>query len=151
MTITKNLLFFSGALLLVPAAPLVIGVQQEEAYAQVAIFDEIDEDHQPLISEILNALQNQTADEIRIPENGQMIIRYHNAVTSIPPPPPSPSSAPPRPSILNNADSLGYFGETGPRGQDITIVIPHNFTTRNGYEYRDGTIYTPNGTELFMD
>jgi hypothetical protein len=80
-----------------------------------------------------------------------MIMRYHNAVTSIPPPPPSPSSPPPRPSILNNADSLGYYGLTEPRGQDITIVMPHNFTTQNGYEYRDGTIYKPDGTELFAD
>lgn len=65
-------------LLVVAVLLLSVLVTNEEVYdAQgVATFDEIDEDHQPLISEILNALQNQTVDEIRITESGQMVIRY---------------------------------------------------------------------------
>jgi hypothetical protein len=29
------------------------------------------------------------------------------------------------------------------------ITTPHNFTIENGYTYREGTIFKPDGTELF--
>jgi hypothetical protein len=92
----------------------------------VATFDEIDEDHEPLISEILNQLINHTADKIVIDgEAGRMIISWSNA------------------SEIMNDGRLG--------SGEITVSTPHNFTIRNGYEYRDGTIYKPDGTELFSD
>ena len=73
-----------------------------------------------------------------------MVIEYQDAVLPQPPIPPSPYSPPTRPSILNNADSVDSFNPG-----NISIVMPHNFTTGNGYEYRDGTIYKPDGTKLF--
>jgi hypothetical protein len=35
--------------------------------------------------------------------------------------------------------------------RDSTLTVPHNFTAANGYQYRDGTIFKPDGTELFAD
>jgi hypothetical protein len=61
-------------------AAMLLSVLITEVYAQsnqitdLALFDEIDEDHEPLVSEILNQLLNHTADKIVIDEAGRMII-----------------------------------------------------------------------------
>jgi hypothetical protein len=41
-------------------------------------------------------------------------------------------------------------GTPGPT-DDIHLHILHNFTHSNGYQYRDGTVFKPDGTELFAD
>jgi hypothetical protein len=66
---------------------------------------------------------NQTADRIVIHEDSaRMTIIYENLT-----------------NILNN-------GSSG----DVHITAPHNFmAAANGNGFRDGTIYEPDGTELF--
>lgn len=49
-------------------------------------------------------------------------------------------------------DPLADLFGGGKSVDDIVIVAPHNFTQANGYEFRDGTIIEPGGTEeLFAD
>jgi hypothetical protein len=97
----------------------------------IVVLDEIDEDNQPLIEGIVNKALNQTADRISIFEDGGLVIEYYNNTTSDDP-----------------FDDL--FGG-GKSVDDIVITAPHNFTRANGYEFRDGTIIEPDGTELFAD
>jgi hypothetical protein len=74
----------------------------------------------PLLSEILDSLKNQTADRIYIDEgSARMHILYDNGTS-------------------------GSFSS-----DDTVISIPHNFTAENGYEYREGKIFKPDGRELF--
>jgi hypothetical protein len=73
-----------------------------------------------------NSLLNHTADKIVIDEAGRMIISWSNA------------------SEIMNDGRLNS-------DQEITVSMPHNFTIRNGYEYREGRIFKPDGTELFAD
>jgi hypothetical protein len=64
-------------------------------------------------------------------------------------------------SETTSATMLIFWEETvtatAPDGTSIDITrttnlsVPHNFTTANGYTYRDGTIFKPDGTELFAD
>jgi hypothetical protein len=94
----------------------------EENRSSSALYDEIDEDHKPLLSEILDSLKNQTAYRIHIDEgSARMHILYYNGTS-------------------------GSFSS-----DDTAISTPHNFTAENSYEYRDGKIFKPDGTELFPD
>jgi hypothetical protein len=108
-------------------APLGLGVQQD-AYAQgAAFYDEINEEQQALISEVLNRLQNQTADRISIFEDpANMIIAWTENVTAVAP-----------------------DGTAFDISRETSVTAPHNLTSVNGYVYRDGTIFKPDGTELF--
>ncbi|HEX6282275.1 MAG TPA: hypothetical protein VFZ67_08610 [Nitrososphaera sp.] len=57
-------------------------------------------------------------------------------------------------SIYNDPPTIEiwYSNGTGWKGDDIKFTgIPHNFTTANGYVYRDNEIYAPNGTALSSD
>jgi hypothetical protein len=109
------------------AVATLVGVQQE-AYAQAAAFysEPMNEQQQALISEILNRLQNQTASDISIFEDGSMYITWSETITAEAP------------------DGRVFEIE-----QHTSLTAPHNFTIENGYTYRDGTIFAPNGTELF--
>ncbi len=103
--------------------------QEQQAYAQgAAFYSELDEDHQALISEVLNRLQNQTANDISIYEDGSMIITW-----------------------IENVTATAPDGTAFEITRDSTLTVPHNFTSANGYQYRDGTIFKPDGTELFAD
>ena len=68
---------------------------------------------------------NQTADRIVIHEDSaRTTIIYENLT-----------------NIMNN-------GSSG----NVHITAPHNFMAAAiGYEFRDGTIYEPDGTELFAE
>ena len=103
----------------------------------MATFDEIDEDDQPLIQEIVNKILNQTADSIIIFNEplGYMVITFENEIIE-------------DDIISSNADA-DFGSRSGLDSDDIVIRLPHNFTEANGYEYRDGIIYKPDGTELF--
>jgi hypothetical protein len=110
-------------------APLV-GVQHE-AYAQgVAFYDSVNEQQQGLISQVLSNLLSQTAEpRLSIFEDPpNMIITWTETI---------PVTAP---------DGRVFEIE-----QDSSLTVPHNFTIENGYTYRDGTIFKPDGTELFAE
>jgi sugar lactone lactonase YvrE len=127
VVLVTSLVAVLAALLVVMTGGVV--QQQQEAYAQgAAFYSELDEDHQALISEVLNGLQNQTANDISIYEDGSMIITWIENVTA-------------------TAPDGSVFEIT----RDSTLTVPHNFTAANGYQYRDGTIFKPDGTELFAD
>jgi hypothetical protein len=131
MVVKSSLIIF-----VVVVAAMIITATATTAYAQgSATFDEIDESHEPLLSKILNTLLNHTADEVMIIKSGQMFITYKNLT-------PLTETTP------HTTNSLLTSGVTG-GGGDIKIIMPHNFAERNGYAYRDGTIYKPDGTELF--
>ena len=74
---------------------------------------------------------NHTADHISIFEDGGMVIEYYNNTTS--------------------DDPLADLFGGGKSVDDIVIVARHNFTQANGYEFRDATIYDPDGTRLFAE
>ena len=108
------------------AAPLVAGVQQE-AHAQAVFFTEVNEQHQALISQVLNRLQNQTADRISIfGDSGNMVVTW-----------------------TENISATAPDGTVFEITRDTTLTAPTNLTTANGYQYRDNTIFKPDGTELF--
>jgi len=115
-----------ATLLTAVAASLVVGVQQE-AYAQAAFFTEVNEQHQALISQVFNRLQNQTADRISIfGDSGNMVVTW-----------------------TENISATAPDGTVFEITRDTTLTAPTNFTTANGYQYRDNTIFKPDGTELF--
>ena len=113
------------------AAPLVVGVQQQEAYAQgAAFYNGVNEQQQALISQVLSNLLNQTAEpRLSIFEDPpNMIITWTETI---------PVTAP---------DGRVFEIE-----QETSLTVSHNFTIENGYTYRDGTIFKPDGTELFAE
>jgi hypothetical protein len=98
----------------------------EVAYAQGLVFyNEIGEDHQALISEVLNRLQNKTASSLSIDESGSTMITWTDVITTTAP-----------------------DGTTFDITRDTRLIVPHNFTIENGYTYRGNTIFKPDGTEL---
>ena len=100
------------------------------ACAQGAAFYEkgqLNEEQQRLISQVLNSLLNKTSEpRISIFDDGNMIITWTDKITTTPP-----------------------DGRVFEVQEDTSLSAPHNFTTANGYTYRDGVIYKPDGTELF--
>jgi hypothetical protein len=106
---------------------VMVTTTSEEAYAQGTVYlQELGEDHQPLVSEVLNRLQNETADRLMIMEEGRMLIIWEEEITT-------------------TAPDGTVFEVT----QETTLNTPHNYTIENGYTYRDNTIYKPDGSELF--
>jgi hypothetical protein len=129
VVLATSLVAVLAALLVVMTGGVVLLLQQQEAYAQgAAFYSELDEDHQALISEVLNRLQDQTANDISIYEDGSMIINW-----------------------IENVTATAPDGTVFEITRDSTLTVPHNFTAANGYQYRDGTIFKPDGTELFAD
>jgi hypothetical protein len=110
-------------------AAVLLSVMITEAYAQgAAFYDQINEEQQAYISQVLTGLQNLTADTISIFEDGNMIVSWRENVTATAP----------------DGTSFEIL-------RDFSLTAPHNFTSANGYVYRDGTIFKPDGTELFAD
>lgn len=110
-------------------AAVLLSVMITEAYAQgAAFYDQINEEQQAYISQVLTGLQNLTADTISIFEDGNMIVSWRENVTATAP----------------DGTSFEIL-------RDFSLTAPHNFTSTNGYVYRDGTIFKPDGTELFAD
>lgn len=111
------------------AAPLVVGVQQQDAYAQgLTFYDRIDEDLQALVSQELNELQNQTVEHVALSPDGGLVILWTKNITATTP-----------------------EGTAIDIRQDTRLSATHEFTPANGYVYRDGSIFAPNGTELFTE
>jgi hypothetical protein len=110
-------------------AAVLLSVMITEAYAQgAAFYDQINQEQQAYISQVLTGLQNLTADTISIFEDGNMIVSWRENVTATAP----------------DGTSFEIL-------RDFSLTAPHNFTSANGYVYRDGTIFKPDGTELFAD
>ena len=81
---------------------------------------------QTLVSEILNRLQNQTASDISIFEDGNMYTTWSETITAEAP-----------------------DGRVFEIDEQTQITTQHNFTAQNGYVYRDNGIYKSDGSQIF--
>jgi hypothetical protein len=122
----KNYLVAGAGIVMLLAAATTVTT----AYAQGAAFykkGQLNEEQQGLISQVLNRLLNKTSEpRMSIFDDGNMIITWTDKITTTAP------------------DGRVFEVE-----EDTSLSAPHNFTTANGYAYRDGVIYKPDGTELF--
>jgi type II secretory pathway pseudopilin PulG len=96
------------------------------AYAQQAILmTDANEHTQMLISEAIRKLQNAAQNQ----EDTLSTLGVHDDGALI---------------IIFNNGTTDYT-------DDATIMIRHNYTPANGYEFRGQEIIKPDGTELFAD
>ena len=99
------------------------------AYAQWQAFEEPNENILAYVNKAIDEAQNRTPDRIVVYYDSAFLIVYWTT----------------------------FINATAPDGRVFEIEettefrMPHNFTAENGYTYRDGTIYKPDGTELFAE
>ena len=98
-----------------------------EAHAQWQAFEEPNENLQAYTTKAIDEVQNKTPDRIVIYYDSGFMIVYWT-------------------TIINATAPDGRVFEIE---EETQFQMPHNFTSSNGYTYRDGIIYKPDGTELF--
>lgn len=125
----KDKFALSSTIVTVAAATLFLMTITTEAHAQWQAFEEPNENLQAYTNKAIDEVQNKTPDRIVVYYDSAFMIVYWTTIIN--------ATAP--------DGRVFEFEET------TQLQMPHNFTSNNGYTYRDGTIYNPNGTELFAN